>query len=83
MCELQQAVETLVGFMTGPQPRVGAGPHAQRQAPPFPSVEVFTQEFLNLKPPTFLGNLVKGSTTVYKQGGQSHQNIKMLHYKSC
>ena len=54
---LQQAVETLVGVV-GLQPRAEAGPHAQRQAPPFPGVEVSTQEFLNLKPPTFSGNLV-------------------------
>ena len=51
---LQQIVETLVRVM-GPQPRAGAGPQTQRLAPPFPSVEVSIQEFLNLKPPTFFG----------------------------
>ena len=52
---LKQAIETLVGVMagpqlSGPQPQAGAGQHTQRQAPPFPRVEVSVQEFLNIKP---------------------------------
>ena len=41
-----------------PQPEKKASPCAQRQALPFTRVEVFVQEFINLKPPTFSGNLV-------------------------
>ena len=63
MHRLQQAVKTLMGIVAGQQPggsqpRAKASPHTQRQAPPFLGIEVSVQEFLNLKPPTFSGNLV-------------------------